>query len=88
MRLAPLPVSVPLLGPEVTRKVNRSPLGSVLVNAIALATFTLVVTDWLLATGGGITVIETVAVLLTRPVVVSVTVNVKLSPPEKPALGV
>ena len=88
MRLAPLPVSVPLLGPEITWKVNGSPLGSVLVNVIALATPWLVVTDWLLATGAGVTVIETVAVLLTRPVVVSVTVNAKLSLPEKPVLGV
>ncbi len=44
MRLAPLPVSVPLLG-SVTWKVSGSPLGSVLVNVIALATFKLVVTD-------------------------------------------
>ncbi len=88
MRLEPLPVSVPPLGPEVTWKVNGSPLGSELVKVIALAAPSLVVTDWLLATGAGVTVIETVAVLLTRPVVVSVTVNVKLSLPRKPELGV
>ncbi len=59
-----------------------------LVKIIALATPTSVVTDWLLATGGGITMMETVAVLLTRPVAVSVTVKAKLSLPEKPAVGV
>ena len=38
-------------------------------------------TDWLLAVGGGTTVIDTVAGLLTKPVVVSVTVKVKESGP-------
>src|SRR5579871_2059522 len=37
---------------------------------------------------GVITVMETVAVLLIRPVAVSVTVKAKLSLPEKPAVGV
>ena len=79
---------MPLLGPAVTWKVNGSRLGSVLVNVIAWATPWLAVTDWLLATGAGVTVIETVAVLLIRPVAVSVTAYAKLSLPEKPALGV
>src|SRR5207245_9605804 len=64
VRLAPEPLSVPLVGFVVIVYVSGSLLGSVLVSVIALATPWPVATDWLLATGGGMTLMETVAVLL------------------------
>ncbi len=83
----PLPLSWPSAGGMVMMKASGSPLGSVLARVISLAAPASTVIDWLLAAGGGRTFREMVAMLLTRPVAVSVAVNWKRSLPVKPALG-
>ena len=73
--------SVPWLGPVPTAKVKASPLGALPVSVMTLAVFCCTVTDWPFAVGDADTVMLTVAGLLVRLVVVSVTVKVKESGP-------
>ena len=77
--LALKPLSAPCVGPVAIWKVKASLLVRRARQGDGLAVLCCTVTDCGLATGGAVTVIDTVAGLLTKPVVVSVTVNVSLS---------
>ena len=81
--LALKPLSEPWEGPWLVMmaNVNGSLLGALPVNVMFLAVNCCTVTDCGLATGAATTVMLTVAAELVKPVVVSVTVKVKLSGP-------